>query len=352
VDAVFGRVERQHEQVRALYWEPVLVVVETDEQDAAVRRQRPRGGAPREQREGDNVPDELVDYGARGGGFQRQDPVALGGDLAEFAPDLQRDVAVSHDSGGLEAAPDRSVGGPARALAQHQRERRVAAQASLLMQDRHVAESGVQAVAARVGVERCDPQRELVRQAQRLSDIRAGRPQLGDADLPPRLRPRVVVDRVHEPQPGRACGRHGGRAEQHAPRAARAHPGPRDKQRLACLRRGIQLGRLDLQLGSLGGEPADDREVCGRHARSVGLQQLAGGPERRQVADLQLVAPGAGELLVSSRERLAARAALGAVFDTEDLHLADRGAADRAAGEVDGLADQEVRGAGAPCQAA
>jgi hypothetical protein len=64
-----------------------------------------------------------LDAGACGGGFQRQDPVALGGDLAQLASDLQRDVAVVDDSGGLEAAPDRSVGGSSRPLAQHQRQR-------------------------------------------------------------------------------------------------------------------------------------------------------------------------------------------------------------------------------------
>ena len=88
MDAAFGGVEREHKEVGALGREPVLVVVEADEQHPAVRRQRPGGGVGGEQREGDDVADELVDAGAGGGGLQREHAVALGGDLTQGLADV------------------------------------------------------------------------------------------------------------------------------------------------------------------------------------------------------------------------------------------------------------------------
>ncbi len=200
-------VEGDREQVGSFAGEPVLVLVEADEQHSAAGRQRPRRRGGGEQAEGDDVADEFVDAGAAGRGLQGEDAVALAGDLAQLGADLQGDVGVGDDARGAQAAADSPVGGAAGLLAEDERERAIATEALFLVQDGDVvaAQRLLEAVAGGVAVQRCDPKREVV-DLPSWAGCRASGTNFGHADRCAWLGP-GVFDGVLQPQPGVPAGR-------------------------------------------------------------------------------------------------------------------------------------------------
>ena len=81
------------------------------------------------------MPDEFVDSGAACRGLECEDAVSLASDLTEFGANAERDAWIRDDACCPQAPPDGAVGWSSRFLAKDQRERAVATEAALLMQD-------------------------------------------------------------------------------------------------------------------------------------------------------------------------------------------------------------------------